>query len=202
MIAGISDIFIGDTICKEQDQEPLPFISIDEPTISINVSVNDSPFSGRDGKKVTGRQIKERLEKELEVNVGLRIDFSSNDYYKVYGRGEMHIAILLENMRREDYELQISQPNVVIKEEGGVRMEPFEEVTVIVPDEVSSSVIKKLSARKGSMLEMKPEHGNTKIIFEVPTRGLLGYRNEFVVDTAVRELCITMLSDLRNTLAR
>lgn len=183
MIAGISDIFIGDTICKEQDQEPLPFISIDEPTISINFSVNDSPFSGRDGKKVTGRQIKERLEKELEVNVGLRIDFSSNDYYKVYGRGEMHIAILLENMRREDYELQISQPNVVIKEEGGVRMEPFEEVTVIVPDEVSSSVIKKLSARKGSMLEMKPEHGNTKIIFEVPTRGLLGYRNEFVVDT-------------------
>jgi GTP-binding protein len=183
MIAGISDIFIGDTICENQEQEALPFIDVDEPTISINVSVNDSPFSGRDGKKVTGRQIKERLEKELEVNVGLKIDFSNNDYYKVYGRGEMHLAILFENMRREGYEFQISQPNVVIKEEDGVKVEPFEEVTIIVSEESASAVIKKLSARKGSMVQMIPEPSSTKIVFEIPTRGLLGYRNEFVVDT-------------------
>ncbi len=183
MVAGISDIFIGDTICENQEQKALPFIDVDEPTISINVSVNDSPFSGRDGKKVTGRQIKERLEKELEVNVGLKIDFSNNDYYKVYGRGEMHLAILFENMRREGYEFQISQPNVVIKEEDGVKVEPFEEVTIIVGEESTSTVIKKLSSRKGSMVQMIPEHANTKIVFEVPTRGLLGYRNEFVIDT-------------------
>ncbi len=183
MVAGITDIFIGDTICENQEQKTLPFIDVDEPTISINISVNDSPFSGRDGKKVTGRQIKERLEKELEVNVGLKIDFSNNDYYKAYGRGEMHLAILFENMRREGYEFQISQPNVVIKEKNEVKIEPFEEVTIIVNSESTSSVIKKLSARKGNMIEMTPEHGNTKIVFEMPTRGLLGYRNEFIIDT-------------------
>ena len=183
MIAGLPDIFIGETICEDTEQEALPAINIDEPTISLNLFVNDSPFAGRDGKYVTNRQLKERLEKELEINVGLKIDFSAVDHYKIYGRGEMHIAILLENMRREGYEMQISQPHVIIKEEDGVKLEPFEEVTINVPEEMSGSVIKRLSSRRGNMLEMAPEHSNVKIIFEIPTRGLLGYRNEFVVDT-------------------
>ena len=183
MIAGLPDIFIGETICENAEQKALPAINIDEPTISLNLFVNDSPFAGKDGKYVTNRQIKERLEKELEVNVGLKIDFSAVSYYKIYGRGEMHIAILLENMRREGYEMQISQPHVIIKEENGVKLEPFEEVTINVPEEMSGSVIKKLSSRRGNMTEMMPEHSNVKIIFEIPTRGLLGYRNEFVVDT-------------------
>ena len=183
MIAGLPNIFIGETICENKEQENLPAIDIDEPTISINLFVNDSPFAGKDGKYVTNRQIKERLEKELEVNVGLKINFSAIDHYKIYGRGEMHIAILLENMRREGYEAQISQPHVIIKEENDKKLEPFEEVTVNVPEEMSGAVIKKLSSRRGSIVEMAPEHSNVKIIFEIPTRGLLGYRNEFVVDT-------------------
>ncbi|MDP3899912.1 MAG: translational GTPase TypA [bacterium] len=183
MTAGLPNIFIGETICEDASQEALPAINVDEPTISLNFLVNSSPFAGKEGKFVTNRQIKERLEKELEVNVGLKIDFSGVDHYKVFGRGEMHIAILLENMRREGYELQISQPQVIIKEVDGHKVEPFEEVIVNVPEEMSGSVIEKLSKRKGTMLEMKPEHGGIKIIFEMPTRGLLGYRNEFVVDT-------------------
>lgn len=183
MIAGLPNIYIGETVCQDAGQEILPAINIDEPTISLNFLVNNSPFAGREGKFVTNRQIKERLEKELEINVGLKIDFSAIDYYQVLGRGEMHIAILLENMRREGYELQISQPQVIIKEDNGHKLEPFEEITVIIPDTMSGIVIEKLSKRKGNMLEMKPEHGHLKLIFEIPTRGLLGYRNEFVVDT-------------------
>ncbi len=183
MIAGIPDIFIGETICKNEDQETLPAILVDEPTISLNFLVNSSPFAGNDGKFVTNRQIRERLEKELEINVGLKIDFSSNDYYKVYGRGELHIAILLENMRRENYELQVTQPQVIIKEIDGVKSEPFEEVTIDTPEEFSGVIIQKLSKRKGTLTEMRPELNHTRIIFEVPTRGLLGYRNEFVIDT-------------------
>lgn len=183
MTAGLPNIFIGETICANANQEALPAINIDEPTISLNFLVNNSPFAGREGKYVTSRQIRERLEKELEINVGLKIDFTSTDHYEVRGRGEMHIAILLENMRREGYELQISQPHVIIKEIDGAKHEPFEEVTITVPDTMSGSVIEKLSKRSGKMTEMKPDHGNTKIIFEIPTRGLLGYRNEFVVDT-------------------
>ncbi len=183
MTAGLPNIYIGETICASADQEALPAIHVDEPTISMNFLVNNSPFAGREGKFVTNRQIKERLEKELEINVGLKIDLSNTDHYKVYGRGEMHIAILIENMRREGYELQISQPQVIFKEKDGEKLEPFEEVTITVPEEMSGTVIEKLSKRRGSMTEMKPDHGNTKIIFEIPTRGLLGYRNEFVVDT-------------------
>jgi len=183
MIAGLPDIFIGETICDNAEQEALPAINVDEPTISLNLLINNSPFAGKDGKYVTNRQLKERLEKEMEVNVGLRIDFSSADHYKVYGRGEMHIAILLENMRREGYEMQISQPHVIIKEEDGIKLEPFEETTINVPEEMSGTVIKKLSARRGNLIQMTPEHGGVRIIFEIPTRGLLGYRNEFVVDT-------------------
>ena len=183
MIAGLQDIFIGETICINENQEALPAIKIDEPTISLNFLVNNSPFAGKEGKLVTNRQIKERLEKELEINVGLKVDFSSTDHYKVHGRGEMHVAILLENMRREGYEVQISQPRVIIKEENGIKLEPFEEVTILTPSDMSGIIIEKLSKRKGAMKEMKSEDSHIKIIFEIPTRGLLGYRNEFVVDT-------------------
>ncbi len=183
MVAGISDIDIGETIAESENQEALPAIAIDEPTISMDLLVNSSPFAGQDGKFVTNSQIKERLEKELEVNVGLSIDFSSADRYRIYGRGEMHIAILLENMRREGYEIQVSQPHVITKEIDGVKSEPFEEVTIDVPEEFSGTVIEKLSRRKGNMTNMHQHDGQTRIIFEIPTRGLLGYRGEFVVDT-------------------
>ncbi|MDO8565880.1 MAG: translational GTPase TypA [Candidatus Moranbacteria bacterium] len=183
MIAGLANVEIGDTICVSSEQELLPAIAIDEPTISLNFVVNDSPFAGREGKYVTNKQLRERLKKELEINVGLRIDFS-DDHYKVYGRGELHVAILLENMRREGYEVQVSQPQVIIKEVDGVKSEPFEEVTVECPAEVSGTVIEKMGKRKGIMMEMKEGSGGyTRLIFEVPTRGLLGYRGEFMVDT-------------------
>lgn len=185
MIAGLPDIYIGETICQNVDQEALPAIHVDEPTISLGFLVNNSPFAGREGKFVTSRQIKERLEKELEINVGLKIDFSDTDRYKVYGRGEMHIAILLENMRREGFELQVSQPQVIIKEEDGHKVEPFEEATVDVPTEFSGVVIEKMSKRKGTMTFMQPNATNTmvRMLFEIPTRGLLGYRGEFIMDT-------------------
>ncbi|HAM87962.1 MAG: GTP-binding protein TypA/BipA [Candidatus Falkowbacteria bacterium GW2011_GWC2_38_22] len=183
MTSGLPNIFIGETICDNENQPALPAIEIDEPTITLNFLVNTSPFAGREGKLVTNSKIKERLLKELEINVGLKIDFSAIDHYKVSGRGEMHIAILLENMRREGYEIQISQPHVIIKEENGEKLEPFEELTINVPENMTGTVIEKLSKRRGAMLEMKPEHGHTRIIFEIPTRGLLGYRNDFVVDT-------------------
>ncbi|MEK7616113.1 MAG: translational GTPase TypA [Patescibacteria group bacterium] len=180
MIAGISDLNIGETICETSDQTPLPMINVDEPTISLRFMVNDSPFGGRDGKFVTNRQIRERLEKELEVNVGLKIDFTSNDYYTVFGRGELHIAILLENMRREGYEVQVSQPHVIIKDGN----EPFEEVVIDVPSEMAGNTIESLGKRKGVMKNMRPEDGGrTRLIFDAPTRGLLGYRNQFMVET-------------------
>jgi len=183
MIAGLPQIYIGDTICAEQNQELLPAIKIDEPTISLNFLVNNSPFAGQEGKYVTSRQIKERLEKELEVNVGLKIDFSAIDFFKVNGRGELHVAILLENMRREGFEVQVSQPQVIIKQIDGVKCEPFEEVTIDVPPECVGTVIEKMSKRKGQMKSMNPEQNHTRLIYEIPTRGLLGYRSEFIVDT-------------------
>ncbi|MBT4649464.1 translational GTPase TypA [bacterium] len=182
MIAGVVDIDIGETISELEDQESLPAIHVDEPTISMDLMINNSPFAGRDGKYVTNSKIKERLQKELEVNVGLRIDFDSSDYYKIYGRGEMHIAILLEQMRREGYEVQVSQPHAIIKEEDGQKLEPYEEVVVDVPHDMSGTVIEKLSRRKGVMTNIQTE-ATTQMIFEIPTRGLLGYRGEFVVDT-------------------
>ncbi|MCX6785366.1 MAG: translational GTPase TypA [Candidatus Komeilibacteria bacterium] len=183
MIAGIPDIEIGETIAQNNDQPPLPAIKIDEPTISLNFLVNNSPFAGKEGKFVTNRQLKERLKKELEVNVGLKIDFSDNAFYNVCGRGELHIAILLENLRREGYELQVSQPQVIIKEENGQKLEPFEEITIDVPAVSQGSVIEKVSKRKGLLLDLKTHNGQSRLVFEMPTRGLLGYRNEFVVDT-------------------
>lgn len=183
MISGLPEIFIGQTIVDVETTDPMPEIKVDEPTVSFNMMVNDSPFAGRVGKLLTGRQIRERLEKELEVNVGLRVDFSDQGKFKVYGRGELHLAILIENMRREGFELAVSQPEVIIKDIDGVKSEPFEEATIVVPEEFSGSVIEKMGKRKGIMQNMENDGKNVKMIFLVPTRGLLGYRNEFVVDT-------------------
>jgi len=183
MLAGLPDIYIGETICKDEGAEALPAIAIDEPTIALNFLVNNSPFAGREGKFVTTRQIKERLERELEVNVGLKIDFSDGDSYRVYGRGELHIAILLENMRREGYELQVSQPQVIMKEEHHMRLEPFEEIIVDVPEKLSGTVIEKLGKRKGILTHLEPRQGHSRLVFEMPTRGFLGYRGEFIIDT-------------------
>ena len=183
MIAGIPDIFIGQTILPEDTDNLLPAISVDEPTISMNMFVNDSPFSGKVGKYLTSRQILDRLEKELEINVGLKIDTTDGSRFKVFGRGELHIAVLIENMRREGFELAVSQPEVIVKEIDGQKHEPFEEVTILVPEDFSGSVIEKLGKRKGIMNDMKVENGQTRMVFSVPTRGLLGYRNEFIIDT-------------------
>lgn len=184
LIAGLSDIYIGETICEDKEQEALPAIKIDNPTISLELLVNNSPFAGKEGKYVTGVKIKDRLEKELEVNVGLKIDFDVyGGRYKVYGRGELHIAILLENMRREGFEIQVTQPKVIIKTEDGVKKEPYEEVTINVPQEMAGQVIEKLSKRKGRMIDMKSDQNNKILVFEIPTRGILGYRGDFIVDT-------------------
>jgi len=169
MIAGFSDIYIGETFVKNEDQEPKEAIHIDEPTIALNFLVNDSPFAGKEGKFVTGRQIRDRLEKELEINVGLKVDFNT-DKYLVYGRGELHIGVLLETMRREGYELQVSQPQVIFREENGIKEEPYEELVIDVPVESAGAV-------------MSEKHGVNRIKAEIPTRGLLGYRGEFVIDT-------------------
>ncbi len=183
MVAGLSDIYIGETICVSVDQEALPAINIDEPTISLNFIVNDSPFAGKEGKFVTIRQIRDRLERELETNVGLRVDFDAMDSFKVYGRGELHVAILLEQMRREGFELQVSQPQVIVKEVNGVKMEPYEELIIDVPSSSSGTVIDTLNKRKGLMTNMKETNGITRITYDIPTRGLLGYRGQFTVDT-------------------
>ena len=183
MVAGFAQIDIGETLCASAEQSALPAITVDEPTISLRFLVNDSPFSGREGKFVTNQQLRERLKKELEVNVGLRIDFSVSEYATVYGRGELHIAVLLENMRRKGYEVQVSQPHVIIKTIDGVKSEPFEEVTVDVPSDMSGAVIERLGKRKGTMTNMEVHGSQTRMIFEIPTRGLLGYRGQFIVDT-------------------
>lgn len=185
VIAGINDISIGETICTRDNIAPMPSIKIEEPTLSMNFIVNKSPFAGQSGKYVTSRNIKDRLDKELEVNVGLRVeDTESGDMFKVSGRGELHISILLENMRREGYEIAVSKPEVIMqRDENGALMEPVEEVIALVPTEYSGTVISKLNLRKGIMVDMDEENGYTKIVYSVPTRGLLGYRSEFINDT-------------------
>ena len=183
MIAGFTDINIGDTMTDSESAEPLPSIKVDEPTIALQFMPNSSPFAGREGKYVTSRQIRERLERELEINVGLQVDFSQGDSYEVRGRGEMHIAILLENMRREGYELAVSQPQVIVKEIDGVKSEPFEEVTVDVPSEFQGAVIERLGNRAFIMTNMIMHENQVRMMFEGPTRGLLGYKNQFIVDT-------------------
>ncbi|MCA0384655.1 MAG: translational GTPase TypA [Firmicutes bacterium] len=182
VIAGIDEISIGETLCHPDAVEPMPMIEIEEPTLSMNFLINDSPFCGRSGKFVTNRHLKSRLEKELEVNVGLRVDplDSVQDGFRVSGRGELHLSILLENMRREGYEVAVSKPQVLMKTIDGVRYEPVERVIAIVPDEYSGAVISELSIRKGLMELMQAEEGHTRVEFVVPTRGLLGYRSEFI----------------------
>lgn len=182
LIAGLPDINIGETLADSEDAELLPAISVDEPTIAMTFLVNNSPFAGREGKFVTSRQIGERLEKELEINVGLQVDFEG-DSFAVRGRGEMHIAILLENMRREGYELSVSQPQVITKEEDGQKVEPFEEVTIDIPESYQGAVIERLSTRGFVMQNMVTHENQLRLTFEGPTRGLLGYKNQFIIDT-------------------
>ena len=185
IIAGLPDVYIGDTLAKSQDEALLESIAVDEPTIELTFLVNDSPFAGREGKFVTSRQIRERLEKELEVNVGLKIDFDtqSAEKFVVYGRGELHIAILLENMRREGYELQVSQPQVIIKEVEGKKHEPYEEIIADVPQEFQGAIIEKLSSRGAQLAHMQLAEGRAFMQFTGPSRGLFGYRSQFVIDT-------------------
>ena len=185
VVSGISDISIGETICNDGKPDPLPMISIEEPTLSMYFMVNKSPFAGKVGKFVTSRHLRERLNKELEVNVGLRVeDTDSTDSFKVSGRGELHLSILIENMRREGYELAVSKPEVIMrKDETEQTLEPIEEVVLSVPDQYSGSVISKLNLRKGMMTQMHSENGYTRLEYLVPTRGLLGYRSEFINDT-------------------
>ena len=185
VVSGISNISIGDTICSENKVIPMETIKIEEPTMSMNFLINTSPFAGLSGKYVTTRHLKSRLEKELEVNVGLRVEALEGalDGYKVSGRGELHLSILLENMRREGYEVSVSRPEVILKKIDGVTMEPVERVLVNVPEIYSGSVISKLNLRKGMMVSMMPDGNYVKIEYMVPTRGLLGYRTELINDS-------------------
>ena len=184
-VAGCSDVSIGDTICEKDVIDPLPKIVIEEPTLSMNFLVNNSPFAGQSGKFLTSRHLKERLEKELETNVGLKVEpLAGADGFKVSGRGELHLSILLENMRREGYELSVSKPEVIFKEENGKKEEPYEKVIVNVPNEFSGTVINSLNERKGIMQSVTPgEVGYTRVEYLVPTRGLIGYRGSFITET-------------------
>ena len=184
-ISGISDINIGETICDVNHPEKIPFVNIDEPTVSMTFSVNDGPLAGREGKYVTSRHIRERLIKELERNVSLRVkDTDRAESFEVCGRGELHISVLIENMRREGFELLVARPKVILKDIDGVKCEPMENLTVNVPDDCVGTVIQKLGLRKGEMTNMEPaEPGHTKIEFNIPARGLIGYRTEFMTDT-------------------
>jgi GTP-binding protein len=183
LIAGLPDIYIGETVTTDSAVEPLPAISVDEPTISLMFLVNNSPFGGREGKYVTSRHIRDYLKRELEVNVGLAVDFSENEAFRVYGRGELHISILLENMRRAGYEVQVSQPQVIIREEDGKKMEPFEEVIIDVPEEYQGTVIERLGSRAFVLKNLFQRDALVRLTLEGPTRGILGYRNQFVIDT-------------------
>jgi len=180
-IAGFSDIQIGETLCDSENPHALPLIKVDEPTLQMNFSVNDSPFAGQEGKFVTSRQLRKRLYTELEKNVSLRVeDTDSTDCFKVSGRGELHLSILIETMRREGYEFAVSKPEVIFKTINGEQCEPYENLIVDVPDEYAGSAIERLSNRKGEMKDMKSAKGRTHLTFHIPARGLIGFRNEFI----------------------
>ena len=184
-LSGIADINIGDTICDLNNPEKIPFVDIDEPTVSMTFSVNNGPFAGKEGEFVTSRHIRDRLFKELERNVSLRVkETDSPDSFEVSGRGELHLSILIETMRREGFELLVSRPKVIYKEIDGVKCEPIERLVVNVPDDCIGNVIEKLGQRKAEMVNMEPaEEGHTKVEFKIPARGLIGYRTEFLTDT-------------------
>ena len=180
-IAGFSDIHIGETLCDPNNIEALPLIKVDEPTLQMNFSVNDSPFAGQEGKFVTSRQLRKRLYDELEKNVSLRVeDTDSTDCFKVSGRGELHLGILIETMRREGYEFQVSKPEVIFKTVNGEQYEPFENLLVDVPEEYAGSCIDRLSGRKANMSSMQSANGRTSMKFSIPARGLIGFRSEFI----------------------
>ncbi|MCR4890360.1 MAG: translational GTPase TypA, partial [Ruminococcus sp.] len=185
-ISGIENITIGDTICATDTPEPLPFVKISEPTVEMTFSVNDSPFAGREGKFVTSRQLRERLFRELLKDVSLRVEETdSTDSFRVAGRGEMHLSILIENMRREGYELSVSTPHVLFKkdEETGQKLEPIERLVIDVPEDCVGSVMEKMGSRKGELVAMHPQGSRMRIEFLVPARGLFGYKSEFLTDT-------------------
>ena len=184
-ISGIPEINIGDTICDINNPEKIPFVDIDEPTVSMTFSVNNGPFAGREGQFVTSRHIRDRLMKELERNVSLRVkETDSADSFEVCGRGELHLSVLIETMRREGFELLVSRPKVIFKDIDGVKCEPIERLVVNVPDDSIGNVIEKLGRRKAEMINMEPaEAGHTKVEFKIPARGLIGYRTEFLTDT-------------------
>ncbi len=184
-LAGIPNINIGDTICDLNHPEKIPFVDIDEPTVSMTFSVNNGPFAGKEGQFITSRHIRDRLFKELERNVSLRVkETDSADSFEVSGRGELHLSVLIETMRREGFELLVSRPKVIYKEINGEKCEPIEDLVVNVPDESVGTVIEKLGRRKAEMTNMEPaEDGHTKIEFKIPSRGLIGYRTEFLTDT-------------------
>ncbi|MBR0277345.1 MAG: translational GTPase TypA, partial [Clostridia bacterium] len=185
LVAGLNGIEIGETVCSPDNIDPLPFTEIDEPTIAVTFSVNNSPFAGLEGEFVTSRHIRDRLEKELETNVSLRVtETDSPDSFEVAGRGELHLSILIETMRREGFEFQVSKPLVLFKEIDGVKCEPMEHLMVDVPDEYTGAVIEKLGTRKAEMTNMQPtSQGYTRLEFKIPSRGLIGYRNELMTDT-------------------
>ncbi len=183
-VSGIEEATIGDTLCAAGIEEPLPFVKISEPTLEMTFLVNDSPFAGTEGKYCTSRHLRARLYKELLKDVSLKVeDTDTTEAFRVMGRGEMHLSILIENMRREGYEFQVSAPKVLYKEEDGVKLEPLEEVSCDVPQEYMGSVIEKLGARKGELIDMTPRGDRMHVVFHIPTRGLFGYRNEFLTDT-------------------
>lgn len=184
-ISGITGLNIGETLCDTDHIEALPFVKIDEPTVSMNFMVNNSPFAGREGKFVTSRNVRDRLFKEVETNVSMRVEETdSADTFKVSGRGELHLSILIETMRREGYEFQVSRPQVIMKEIDGVKCEPIEILAIEVPEEYVGAVIEKVGARKAEMINMTPKEGSmTMLEFRVPSRGIIGYRSEFLTDT-------------------
>ncbi|MBO4449486.1 MAG: translational GTPase TypA [Clostridiales bacterium] len=184
-VAGIADINIGDTLCDAANPEALPFVKIDEPTIAMTFSVNDSPFAGQDGKYVTSRHLRERLFKEIETNVSMRVEETdTTEAFIVKGRGELHLSVLIETMRREGYEFQVSKPKVIMKEIDGVLHEPVEDLVIDVPEDFVGPVMEKVGRRRGELLNMlPPTKGYTRLEFRIPSRGLLGYRTEFLTDT-------------------
>ncbi|MBQ4487071.1 MAG: translational GTPase TypA [Oscillospiraceae bacterium] len=183
-VSGIENITIGDTLCATDHYEPLPFVKISEPTVEMTFSVNDSPFAGREGKFVTSRQLRERLFKEVLRDVSLRVSETDNtDSFRVCGRGEMHLSILIENMRREGYELGVSTPRVLMKEIDGIMCEPMERLVIDVPEESTGTVMEKMGTRKGELVTMHPQGSRMRLEFIIPARGLFGYKSEFLTDT-------------------